>query len=145
MERGEQVLEDVLTEAPEHPQANNDLGYLWADQGKNLERARDMIVKALEAEPENAAYLDSMGWVLYKLEDYDGAREYLEQAAGLPRGEDATILDHLGDVLDKLGEAEAAQERWQRALELEREGAQPDEELVDSLEQKLAGDDSDTE
>lgn len=145
MEKGEQVLEDVLKEDPDHPQANNDLGYLWADQGKNLEQARDMVAKALKAEPENAAYLDSMGWVLYKLEDYDGARKYLEQAADLPRGEDPTILDHLGDALNKLGEADGARQRWERALELEREGATPDAELVESLEHKLSGDAPDSE
>lgn len=137
MSRGEKILEDVLKEDPESTQANNDLGYLWADQGKNLEQAKGMIEKALVAEPDNAAYLDSMGWVLYRLEQYEEARKYLEQAIEKPTGQDATILDHLGDCLDKLGQKEEAVKQWREALKMEREKARPDEELVKKIEQKL--------
>ena len=61
MRKGEQVLEEVLAEDPDDPSVNNDLGYLYADQGKNLEKAEKMIRKAVEAEPDNDAYQDSMG------------------------------------------------------------------------------------
>ena len=135
--RGEKILEDVIKEDPENAQANNDLGYLWADQGKNLEQARVMIEKALQAEPENAAYLDSMGWVLYRLEQYEEARKHLEQAASQPTGQDATILDHLGDCLEKLGLKDEAVKSWQKAVELEREKAKPDAELLQKIEEKL--------
>jgi tetratricopeptide (TPR) repeat protein len=138
--RGEKILEDVLKEDPEDTQANNDLGYLWADQGKNLEQARTMIEKALKEEPDNAAYLDSMGWVLYRLEQYEEARKYLEQAASKPNGQDATILDHLGDSLDKLGLKEEAIKSWQKAVQLEREKPKPDDELLKKIEQKLPAD-----
>jgi tetratricopeptide (TPR) repeat protein len=138
--RGEKILEDVLKEDPEDTQANNDLGYLWADQGKNLEQARTMIEKALKEEPDNAAYLDSMGWVLYRLEQYEEARKYLEQAASKPNGQDATILDHLGDSLDKLGLREEAVKSWQKAVQLEREKPRPDDELVKKIEQKIPAD-----
>jgi len=136
-EQGEQILEDVLKDDPENSQANNDLGYLWADQGKNLERARTMIEKALKAEPENPAYLDSMGWVLYRLDQFDDARRYLEQAIAIPDGEDSTILDHLGDCLDKLGDSDGAQTRWRRALEIEQEKSSPDEKLIKTIQEKL--------
>lgn len=134
---GEQILLEILEQDPEHPQANNDLGYLWADRGKNLERAKEMIAKALAAEPENAAYLDSMGWVLYRLEKYPEAVEYLERAAALPRGEDPTILDHLGDALHKVGQSDKAVEVWRKALQLEEEKSFPDPTLVESLRKKL--------
>ena len=134
MVQGEAVLEEVLKEAPDNPQANNDLGYLWADKGKNLEQAKSMIEKALAAEPENPAYLDSMGWVLYRLEQYSEARKFLEQATQQKNGEDSTIFDHLGDVLDKLGERDAAIKAWTKALELERVKAKPDAEMVEKLE-----------
>src|SRR5690606_34172812 len=62
--KGEEILQEVYRKDPDDTQVNNDLGYLWADQGRNLEQARGMIEKALKAEPENPAYLDSMGWVL---------------------------------------------------------------------------------
>lgn len=137
MEQGEAVLEDVLKADPENTQANNDLGYLWADQGKNLDRAHEMIEKALKAEPENPAYLDSMGWVLFKKGDYAGAVENLKKATQQKNGEDSTIFDHLGDAYEKLGNAEKAQESYQKALELEQKKAHPSEKLLKSIKGKL--------
>lgn len=137
-QRGEDVLQEVLKTAPDDPQANNDLGYLWADDNKNLEQARDMIEKALKAEPDNPAYLDSMGWVLYRLGHFDEARGYLEKAVQQPNGEDPTIFDHLGDVLEKLERRADALNAWRKAIELERAKARPDEDLLKRLEAKLA-------
>ncbi len=138
MERGEAVLLEVLEKDPENTQANNDLGYLWADQDKNLDQARVMVEKALAAEPENAAYLDSMGWVLYRLGEYDAAIEQLEKAVALPRGEDTVILEHLADCYDKKDRHDEARELWQKALDMERENAHPDQEVIDRIEGKLA-------
>jgi tetratricopeptide (TPR) repeat protein len=138
--KGEQVLEEVLKAEPDNTQANNDLGYLWADQNKNLDRAKEMIEKALKAEPDNAAYLDSMGWVLYRLGQYEEARTHLQRAADLPRGEDSTIFDHLGDCLDKLDKKDEARAMWEKALKLEREKTHPDEKLLKSLGEKLPAD-----
>jgi Tfp pilus assembly protein PilF len=137
VERGEEVLQDVLKESPDNSQANNDLGYLWADKNKNLDQARGMIEKALAKEPENAAYLDSMGWVLYRLEQYAEARTHLEKAVALPTGDDSTIHDHLGDVLFKLDLKEEAAKAWTKAAELERAKAKPDEDLLKRVEAKL--------
>ena len=64
--KGEAELETLLQRNPDEAGVNNDLGYLYADQGKNLEKAEAMIRKALREEPKNAAYLDSLGWVLFK-------------------------------------------------------------------------------
>lgn len=136
-ETGEKILLDILKQEPDDPQANNDLGYLWADRDKNLEQAKEMIGKALAAEPENAAYLDSMGWVLYRLGEYAESVKYLEKASSLPRGEDGTIYDHLGDARSKLGEPDKAIEAWKKALELETEKAAPDTELLEELKRKL--------
>lgn len=136
-EKGEDILLKVLEKEPDHPQVNNDLGYLWADQGKNLEQARAMIEKALAAEPDNPAYIDSMGWVLFKLGEYERALEHLEKAVKLERGEDSTIWDHLGDTYEKLGRHEKAQEAWQKALELEQAKNHPDEKIVNRIQEKL--------
>src|SRR5690606_14270287 len=65
LRKGEEILEKILAEDPDDPSVNNDLGYLYADHGKHLRKAKSMIQIALKAEPENPAYLDSMGWVLY--------------------------------------------------------------------------------
>ncbi len=136
-DEGEDILLRVLQDEPENTQANNDLGYLWADQNKNLEQARSMIKKALKAEPDNAAYLDSMGWVLFRLGKFEQARKHLEQATATPRGEDSTIFEHLGDTYDKLGLPEQAQDAWRNALKLEQEKPHPDPKLLERIQQKV--------
>lgn len=137
LEKGEQVLQEVLASDPENVQAHNDLGYLWADANKNLEQAREMIGKALKSEPENPAYLDSMGWVEFRLGNYEKAVEFLKQATGQKRGDDSTIYDHLGDALDKLGQKDEAKAAWEKALELEQKDTPADQELVDEIKGKL--------
>lgn len=135
--RGEQVLEDVYAVDPDDPAVNNDLGYLYADQGKKLDQAEQMIRKALATEPENAAYLDSMGWVLYRLGRYDEAVKFLEQAVALPSGDDATLWDHLGDVYDKLDKKDKARDAWQKALELLKKEDEPKADEITAIEEKL--------
>src|SRR5208337_971390 len=64
--KGEAELEILFRKTPDDAGVNNDLGYLYADQGKNLEKAESMIRKAVQEEPDRPAYLDSLGWVLFK-------------------------------------------------------------------------------
>jgi len=135
--RGEEVLEKVYAEAPDLPSVNNDLGYLYADQGKKLKQAESMIRKALAAEPENAAYLDSMGWVLYKLGKYEEAITHLEKAATKPFGQDPTILDHLADCYQKLGKIDKANGLWKKAIENGRKDSKPDEKLLKTIADKI--------
>lgn len=133
--RAKEWLEQVLDEFPEDISAQNDLGYLWADEGINLERALDMIQNAVAAEPENPAYRDSLGWVLYRLERYDEALVEMKKAADTEDA-DGVILDHLGDVYLELGQVEQARESWQQALEL----FEPEHhaEFIEKTEEKLA-------
>ncbi len=135
--KGEAVLEEVLKEDPENTQANNDLAYLWSEQGKNLEKAKDMVGKALKAEPENAAYLDTLGWVLHQLGENEAALEALLKAADKPRGQDPTIFDHLGDIYVAMGKTEEANKAFTKGLELEEKKARPDKKMVDKLKKKL--------
>ncbi|MAG94654.1 MAG: hypothetical protein CMJ48_13045 [Planctomycetaceae bacterium] len=137
--KGEGILEKVLAEDPDDPSVNNDLGYLYAEQGRNLERAEKMIRIAIKAEPENMAYLDSMGWVLYMRGKYAEALPYLVKAVELSEGGDATIFDHLADCYHKLGKQELAVKNWQQALKFAREESRPDEKLVKKIETKLSG------
>ena len=104
---------------------NNDLGYLYADQGKNLEKAEAMIRKAVEEEPENGSYLDSLGWVLFKRGKAKEALDPLEKAA---KGEnlDFTICEHLGDVLFRLQDYARAKESWDKAEEFAAKADPPD-------------------
>ncbi|WP_435016026.1 tetratricopeptide repeat protein [Tundrisphaera sp. TA3] len=129
MAKGEAELELLFARDPDDPGLNNDLGYLYADQGKNLEKAEAMIRKAIAEEPENSAYLDSLGWVLFKRGKYAEAKDPLEKAAAMPRGEDATIQDHLGDVYFQLHDNDKARSAWERAQTLASQSKPPDKRL----------------
>lgn len=136
--KGEEILEEMLAEDPQNPSINNDLGYLYADQGKNLEKAEKMIRIALKSDPNNMAYLDSMGWVLFKLKKYEEAQEYLEKASKQPGGDDSTILDHLADCYHKLNKTKKATELWKKALEEAQKSSPPDTKIIEQIQKKLS-------
>lgn len=112
-------FEKCLELAPDFHEAMNYLGYMWAEQGENLERARDLIVRALEVEPDNEAYLDSMAWVLFKLNQPREALAYMLKAVAAAEEPDATLFDHLGDIYAALNEPEKAREAWRKSLAVE--------------------------
>ena len=116
MDEAEEWLQQVLDEYPDDIGANNDLGYLWADGNKHLDRALKMILAAVAAEPENRAYRDSLGWVFYRLGRFSEAVDELKKAVD-EKQPDGTVLDHLGDVYEKLGHHGQAVAAWQRAKE----------------------------
>ncbi len=117
--QSEQCFEKCLELAPNFSEAQNYLGYMWADRGEKLDRARDLIEKALKAEPKNAAYLDSMGWVLFKLRQPQAALGYLLDAIRNSQEKDATLFDHLGDVYAALKQPDKAREAWRQSLAVE--------------------------
>jgi tetratricopeptide (TPR) repeat protein len=88
-----------------------------------------LIEKALEVEPDSAAYLDSMGWVLYKLEQPTEALEYILKAVELSEEPDATLYDHLGDIYETLHRTDEAQEAWRKSISIE-----PNDEVQRKLE-----------
>ena len=122
-------FEKCLGLDPDFPEALNYLGYLWADRGENLERARDLIERALKVQPDNAAYLDSMGWVLYRLKRHPEALEYMLRAVKAESPADQTVLDHLGDVYAALNQFAEARAAWTKSLALK-----PDEAVKKKLE-----------
>lgn len=106
----------VLAANPDSASALNYLGYMLADRNVRLSEAYEMIKKALDQEPNNGAYLDSMGWVLFRMGKLSEAEEYLKRA--LERtSKDPTVHDHLGDVYAKQGKTKEAVTEWQRALQ----------------------------
>ena len=113
--QAQEWLEQVLDEFPDDVSAMNDLGYLWVERNQHLERAVRMIQKAIDAEPKNPAYRDSLGWALYRLGRYEEAIRELEKAAG--GDPDPVILDHLGDAYAKAKQPDKAQTAWRRAAE----------------------------
>lgn len=137
VELAEKAFRQVLDQKPDHAPTLNYLGYMWADRGVRLGEAEELISEAVRQFPKNGAYVDSLGWVYYKLGQYDLAEKHLLNAAALIP-DDPTIQEHLGDLFARTGDLERAMERYRQALELEPE----DEDLLRSkmreLEEKLA-------
>ena len=111
------MLRHTLELNPNHPDALNYLGYLDAESGVNLIEAKALIERALALDPDNGAYLDSLGWVYYQMGNLDEAITRLVRASEL-LNTDPTILEHLGDVYFKRRELDRARHSWERALEL---------------------------
>jgi tetratricopeptide (TPR) repeat protein len=113
--QAEEWLEQVLDEFPDDVSALNDLGYLWADQDVHLQRAHRMIRQAVEEDPDNPAYRDSLGWVLYRLGRHEEALAELQKAADADP--DPIILDHLGDAYHAANQPDKAKDAWRKAVE----------------------------
>ncbi|MEE9584633.1 MAG: tetratricopeptide repeat protein [Candidatus Brocadiales bacterium] len=118
----EQQLREALSIDPDFHEASNFLGYFFAERGEELDEAQQLIEDALKVQPENGAYLDSLGWVYYKQateyeddERMDLALEKLIEAVKI--SPDPEIYKHIGEVYYGLGRWEKAQEQWQTALE----------------------------
>lgn len=111
----EATLRGILVETPRNPIALNNLGYFLAERGEKLNEALKLIEQALEIDPNNPSYLDSMGWAYFKLGKLPEAEKYLKDALRFERGS-STIYEHLGDVYDKQGKSELARTTWQKAL-----------------------------
>lgn len=111
----ERQFRKLLEQYPDDVDSLNYLGYMLAERGVKLEEALEMLLKAVAMDPENVAYLDSLGWIYYQLERYEEAETHLMKAAVRSRN-DPTIYDHLGDVLKELGKVDAALAAYETAL-----------------------------
>jgi tetratricopeptide (TPR) repeat protein len=129
--RAEADLKRALELAPEQPFVLNYLAYSWADQGRHLAEAKQMLERAVEERPNDGAIIDSLGWVLLREGDTADAIKSLEHAAEL-EPEDPTINGHLGDAYWAAGRKREAQFQWRRALVMN-----PDPEEATQLETKL--------
>ncbi len=119
-EASEALILEVLKSEPDYAPALNHLGYTWADKDRNLVESLGMIRRAVESEPDNPAYLDSLGWVLFRLGRFEEALPPLEKAVELLGDElDPTVLDHLGDVMAALKRWPEAKQAWEAALKLD--------------------------
>ena len=137
----EQFRKVLATTTPSDPQAAatlNYLGYMNADRGVKLEESLNYIKQALTSEPNNAAYLDSLGWVYFKLGKYDLAEDNLNKAAA-HMGSDPTVQEHLGDLYQKTGRLKLAAVHWDRAVQewSKTVPAEQDTEAFAKVQQKL--------
>ncbi len=113
----ETTLREFLKQSPENPIAMNNLGYFLAERGTKLDEALALTKKAVELNPTNSSYLDSLSWVYFKLGQFDEAEKYLKNALRIDDSS-STIHEHLGDVYEKQGKLELAKSSWQKALNL---------------------------
>jgi tetratricopeptide (TPR) repeat protein len=119
-EEAEAVFLQILAMRPNDAPTLNYLGYMWADKGVQLEKAKDFLEKAVRREPRNAAYLDSLGWAYFRLGRMDSAERNLREAYRREPS-DPTIEEHMGDLDAKLGNVESAVRHWEKALQLKHE------------------------
>jgi tetratricopeptide (TPR) repeat protein len=110
---------------PDDATTCNFYGYLLALMGKDLEKAEELIRKALETEPENGYYIDSLGWVFFRRGEYDRAVEELERAARFV-SDDPVILEHLGDAYNAANRYEEAVSAYERSRALREDGGTQD-------------------
>jgi tetratricopeptide (TPR) repeat protein len=116
----ERVFQELLRMRPNDAAAQNYLGYMWADRGENLDKAHELLEKAVGRDPRNGAYLDSLGWVYFRLGKLDAAQQSLTEAHRRDP-DDPTIEEHLGDLSEKQGNFARAIRHWERALTLKHE------------------------
>lgn len=152
VDRAADMLKALLAKEPNDPGFNNDLGYIWADHDMNLDEAEKLIRKALDLDRErrktnpklnpkedhdNGAYLDSLGWVLFKQKKYKDAKAVMLKAVEDKKSQHIEIYEHLGDVLEALGERQAALAAYHKALEVAGDTRREQQRKVE-VERKLS-------
>ncbi len=129
--RAEKDFLKALEFKPEQPYVLNYLGYSWVEKGKNIDKARGMIERAVQQRQNDGYIVDSMGWVLYRLGKYEESVAHLERAVQL-RPQDPVINDHLGDAYWRVGRRHEARFQWRRALSFK-----PEKKESEKIEDKL--------
>ena len=130
--RAEKQFLLALKFVPDNPQVLNYLGYSWIDQGININKAMDMILKAADQRPNDGYIIDSLGWAFYQTGTYEEAVINLEKAVKLES--DSISIDHLGDALFYSGRKLEAVFQWKRALEFE-----PTDKMINIIKKKIEG------
>ncbi len=148
------IFQRLLALDQDHAEASNYLGYMLAERGERLTEAKKLIERALKIDPENGAYLDSLGWVYYQLKQYENAARWLDRALAVEeetlrqtdpnspivdglRENLAVIHEHAGDAAQKMGDLSRASHHYERAIEFD-----PDNQTLREKFKNLSKDDS---
>lgn len=129
-------MKAVINVDPTHAEALNYLGYTYAELGRNLDEAEDLIKKAMKHKPNDGYIVDSLGWVYYKKGLYERAIKFLEEAVSLAP-DDPTILEHLGDAYMKANNPKKGLQYYKKSLEKKGEDTKALEEKIQSVEKQL--------
>jgi tetratricopeptide (TPR) repeat protein len=138
----EQAFRRALEIRKDDPAVLNYLGYMLADRGQKLDEAATMIQRAVQSDPINGAYLDSLGWVYFKLNRFDLAEQFLKKAIIFVTN-DSSIHDHLGDLYFRTNRFEEARAAWTKSLQVATADDEPEElakikKKLDDLRNKRA-------
>jgi Flp pilus assembly protein TadD len=140
LQEAEAEFRKVLSANPDNASALNYLGYMLADRDLRLQEAHQLIARAVELEPQNGAFLDSLGWVKFRLGRLEEAETLLRQA--LQRvSRDPIVHDHLGDVYFQQGKLREAIGQWERSLKEWEASSRAEHEPVEvaKIQKKLEG------
>jgi tetratricopeptide (TPR) repeat protein len=118
LKKAEEVFEKCLKMYPDSHEVLNYLAYMWAEQGVRLDESLKHISRALELDPGNGAYIDTLGWVYYKQKKYDKALEQIQKAHENLK-DDPTIIEHLGDIYYALNNREKAVDFWTQSFRID--------------------------
>ena len=115
-DKSDSLYSTAINKTPDNALLLNNYSYSLAQRDLELPKALEMVTQALKIDPENGAYLDTKGWIYYKLGDYPRALEFIQKALDMQE-ESAEVLEHMGDVYFKMEQSEQAKLYWQKALE----------------------------
>jgi tetratricopeptide (TPR) repeat protein len=119
----DRLYEQAFIYHPDNILLLNNYAYHLSERGERLQEAKEMSKKTIDKEPNNASYLDTYGWILFKMKDYKNAAVYIERA--VKQGKNEVLLDHLGDVYEAMDEIVKALKAWNEALQMN-----PDNEKI---------------
>lgn len=123
-EKSDGAFEKAIEADPYNAYVLNNYSYYLSLRGENLERAKELSLESNKLIPNNSSFQDTFAWILYKMKDYDGAKEWLEKAIKNGGDKSSTILDHLGDTYIRLKDETNAVKYWKMAIENGGDAAQ---------------------
>ncbi len=126
--KSDSAYERAVTLDPEDALLLNNYAYSLSERGLQLERCLEMASKAVTKDSANSSYLDTIGWIYFKLNDYKKAKDYVKKSLEI-EPDNATVIDHLGDIYYKLGDKKKAKEYWNEAYKIDKE--------IKNLKQKI--------
>ena len=129
MAESDSLYELALQIDPQNALINNNYAYSLSERDLELDRSLELIEIAIASDSSNSSYLDTYGWIFFKLEDYDKAYYYIKKAIEVDGEDNAVLLEHLGDVLFMQGKKDEAVDLWKKALELDSSN----ETLIDKV------------
>jgi tetratricopeptide (TPR) repeat protein len=126
--KSDSLYEIALKQDPDNALLLNNYSYSLTDRGIDLEKAKQMVEKALSIDPDNGAYLDTIGWIYYNLGQYKEALSFIQKALNA-REDSAEVIEHMGDVYYKLGQPDEARKYWEQAIEKDPQNSELKEKI----------------